>query len=61
VPRPYKVTAYPWPAIGYAVSSVVVLVLVVIDRDPSVLVAVAWFAGALGLWHLVIKKRRPGA
>jgi APA family basic amino acid/polyamine antiporter len=58
VPRPYKVTAYPLPAIGYAVSSVAVLGLVVINRDPSVLVAVAWFAGALALWHLVIKKRR---
>lgn len=57
-PRPYKVTGYPLPAIGYALSSVVVLGLVVMDRDPSVLVAVAWFAGALGLWHLVIKKRR---
>jgi APA family basic amino acid/polyamine antiporter len=61
VPRPYKVTAYPLPAIGYALSSVVVLVLVVINRDPSVLVAVAWFAGALALWHLVIKKRRADA
>jgi APA family basic amino acid/polyamine antiporter len=58
VPRPYKVTAYPLPAIGYALSSVVVLGLVVMNRDPSVLVAVAWFAGALALWHLVIKKRR---
>lgn len=57
-PRPYKVTAYPWPAIGYALSSVVVLLLVVINRDPSVLVAVAWFAGALALWHLVLEKRR---
>jgi APA family basic amino acid/polyamine antiporter len=58
VPRPYKVTAYPLPAIGYALSSLVVLGLVVVNRDPSVLVAVAWFAGALGFWHLVIKKRR---
>jgi basic amino acid/polyamine antiporter, APA family len=57
-PRPYKVKGYPLPAIGYALSSVLVLGLVVINRDPSVLVAVAWFAGALALWHLVIKKRR---
>ncbi|HVH99627.1 MAG TPA: amino acid permease [Enhygromyxa sp.] len=57
-PRPYRVTAYPLPALGYALSSVVVLVLVVMDRDPSVLVAVAWFAGALALWHLVIKQRK---
>jgi APA family basic amino acid/polyamine antiporter len=60
-PRPYKVTAYPWPAIGYALSSVLVLALVVINRDASVLVAVGWFAGALALWHLVIKKRRATA
>jgi APA family basic amino acid/polyamine antiporter len=56
VPRPYRTTAYPLPAIGYALSSAIVLVLVVIDRDPSVLVAVGWFAGALLLWHLVIKQ-----
>ncbi|HLT39941.1 MAG TPA: amino acid permease, partial [Enhygromyxa sp.] len=55
-PRPYRTTGYPLPAIGYALSSALVLVLVVIDRDPSVLVAVAWFAGALVLWHLVIKR-----
>lgn len=60
-PRPYETTAYPLPAIGYALSSAVVLVLVVIDRDPSVLVAVAWFTVALALWHLVIKKRRVGS
>jgi APA family basic amino acid/polyamine antiporter len=57
-PRPYATTAYPLPAFGYALSSAVVLALVVIDRDPSVLVAVAWFTVALTLWHLVIKKRR---
>lgn len=60
-PRPYRVTAYPLPALGYALSSVVVLILVVMDRDPSVLVAVAWFAGALLLWHLAIKHRKPPA
>jgi APA family basic amino acid/polyamine antiporter len=59
-PRPYRVTAYPLPAIGYALSSAVVLILVVMDRDPSVLVAVAWFAVALALWHFVIKRRRAG-
>jgi len=51
-PRPYKTTAYPLPAIGYALSSALVLGLVIIDRDPSVLVAVGWFAGALGFWAL---------
>jgi APA family basic amino acid/polyamine antiporter len=56
VVRPYRTTLYPLPALGYALSSALVLVLVVIDRDPSVLVAIGWFAGALLLWHLVIKK-----
>jgi APA family basic amino acid/polyamine antiporter len=60
-PRPYQATAYPLPAIGYALSSAIVLVLVIVAKDPSVLVAVAWFAGALALWHLVIKKRRGSA
>ena len=58
-PRPYSTTFYPLPAIGYAVSSLIVLVLVVLDRDPSVLVAVAWFAGALVFWRLFIRDRAP--
>jgi L-asparagine transporter-like permease len=57
-PRPYRATAYPLPAVVYALSSVVVLVLVVFDREPSVLVAVAWFAGALSLWTFVLARRR---
>ncbi|PRQ05091.1 APC family permease [Enhygromyxa salina] len=56
-PRPYKTTLYPLPAIGYALSSLIVLVLVVLDRDPSVLVAVAWFAAALVFWRLFVKHR----
>ncbi|PRP97547.1 Serine/threonine exchanger SteT [Enhygromyxa salina] len=56
-PRPYKTTFHPLPAIGYALSSLVVFVLVVIDRDPSVLVTVAWFGGALLFWRLFVKKR----
>ena len=58
-PRPYMATFHPVPVIGYALSSTIVLVLVVIDRDPSVLVALAWFAGALLFWRLVLR-RRPG-
>ena len=48
--RPYLTTAYPIPAIIYAVSSAIVLILVMADRDPSVLVAVGWFGGALLVW-----------
>ena len=50
-PRPYGATAYPLPALLYALSSALVLVLVCFDRDPSVLVAVAWFVGALLVWR----------
>jgi basic amino acid/polyamine antiporter, APA family len=56
-PRPYRTTLHPLPALGYVVSSVLVLILVVIDRDPSVLVAVGWFAGALLFWRLVLARR----
>ena len=51
-PRPYKATLHPLPVLGYTISSVVVLFLVVLDRDPSVLVAVGWFAAALLVWRL---------
>jgi APA family basic amino acid/polyamine antiporter len=50
--RPYRTTLHPLPVLGYTISSVLVLILVIIDRDPSVLVAVAWFAGALLVWRL---------
>jgi APA family basic amino acid/polyamine antiporter len=52
LPRPYRATLHPLPVLGYTISSVVVLILVVIDRDPSVLVAVGWFAGALVVWQI---------
>jgi APA family basic amino acid/polyamine antiporter len=48
--RPYKVLAFPWPPIGYAISSVFVLGLVLMDGDLSVLIAVLWFAAALA-WY----------
>lgn len=50
-PRPYGATGYPLPALLYALSSALVLLLVCFDRDPSVLVAVAWFVGALLVWR----------
>ena len=55
--RPYRVLAYPWPPFFYAVSSLAVLLIVVLDRDPSVIVAVAWFALAWA-WY---RFRRGGA
>lgn len=45
--RPYRTTFYPLPPLLFAVSSVVVLVIGVAGRDPSVAVAVAWFVLAL--------------
>lgn len=57
-PRPYRTTLHPLPVLGYTISSVLVLILVVLDRDPSVLVAVGWFAGALLVWRLVMKRRQ---
>ena len=55
--RPYKVTAYPWPPLLYAASSVFVLILVIADRDPSVLIAVAWFALALVYYRFLRRAR----
>lgn len=60
-PRPYRTSFHPLPVLGYTISSVIVLVLVIIDRDPSVLVAVGWFAVALLFWRLVIKRRQSAA
>jgi basic amino acid/polyamine antiporter, APA family len=51
-PRPYRATLHPLPVIGYTVSSVVALIMVIAGRDPSVLVAIGWFAGALLVWRL---------
>jgi basic amino acid/polyamine antiporter, APA family len=51
-PRPYRASLHPLPVLGYVISSVIVLILVIIDQDPSVLVAVGWFAAALLIWRL---------
>lgn len=56
--RPYRTFLYPWPPVLYAVSAVVVLVVLIAKGDASVWLAVAWFAGALGV-HRVIHGRRP--
>jgi APA family basic amino acid/polyamine antiporter len=47
LPRPYRTFLYPFAPLAYVVSSVVVLAVLVLDGDPSVWIAVAWFAGAL--------------
>ncbi|GEM_PF-427925 len=45
--RPYKTWLYPLPPILYAVSSIVVLVMLAREGDPSVWIATGWFAVAL--------------
>lgn len=55
--RPYRTFFYPWPPILYAVSAVVVLVVLIAKGDPSVWLAVAWFAAALGV-HWLWSRRR---
>jgi APA family basic amino acid/polyamine antiporter len=54
--RPYRTSAYPWPPLLYALSSILVLIVVVLDGDPSVLVAVGWFAAALA-FHRWFRRR----
>jgi APA family basic amino acid/polyamine antiporter len=46
-PRPYRTWGYPVTPLVYAGSSVVVLLALVEDLDPSVFLALVWFAGAL--------------
>lgn len=60
--RPYKTWLYPLPPVLYAISSVVVIVVLVWKRDASVWLAVAWFAAALGVHAIFFrnKKIEPG-
>jgi basic amino acid/polyamine antiporter, APA family len=52
--RPYKTWLYPWPPVLYAVSSLVVLVVLAQQGDASVWIAVGWFGAAL-LFHRVTR------
>ncbi len=49
-PRPYKTWLYPLPPLAYAASSLLVLLVLARQGDPSVWIAASWFAGAL-LYH----------
>ena len=55
--RPYQAFLHPLPAILCAISSLVVLGVTILDRDLSVLVAVAWFAVALLFFRFVLARR----
>jgi APA family basic amino acid/polyamine antiporter len=52
--RPYKTWLYPWPPVLYAVSSLLVLVVLAQQGDLSVWIAAGWFAAAL-LFHRVTR------
>jgi APA family basic amino acid/polyamine antiporter len=54
--RPYRTWLYPLPPVLYAGSSLLVLVLVAAQGDPSVWVAALWFGGALAVY--AVRKRR---
>ncbi len=51
--RPYKTWLYPLPPLAYAASSVLVLLLLMRQGDPSVWIAGGWFGGAL-LFHRLV-------
>lgn len=52
--RPYKTWLYPLPPVLYAVSSLLVLVVLAQQGDLSVWIAVGWFAAAL-VFHRVAR------
>lgn len=56
-PRPYRVGFYPWPPAVYVASSAFVLVALTAGGDPSVLMAIGWFALALLFHALVLAPR----
>mgnify|MGYP000920936821 CR=1 FL=1 len=56
-PRPYRLGFYPWAPVIYVGSSLFVLVALVTAGDPSVLLAVGWFALALLVHGLVVAPR----
>jgi APA family basic amino acid/polyamine antiporter len=55
--RPYRTWMYPLPPLLYAVSSVLVLGVLVVDGDSSVWAAVIWFALALGFYRIRARRQ----
>jgi APA family basic amino acid/polyamine antiporter len=51
--RPYKTWLYPLPPVLYSLSSLLVLVLLARQGDPSVWIAGGWFIGALLFYRFV--------
>lgn len=52
-PRPYRTLWYPLPPILFCASSALVLGILASQGDPSVLLAIGWFLGALVVYRLV--------
>jgi len=57
--RPYRTWGYPVTPILYAAASLVVLVVLASQLDPSLFLAAVWFVGALGVHHLFMRNRAP--
>ena len=55
--RPYRTWLYPLPPLLYAASSVIVLGVLAQQGDPSVWIAISWFAGALVVHRWLARRR----
>lgn len=60
LPRPYKTWLYPLPPLLHAAASLVVLVILARQGDPSVWIAVSWFGAAL-VYHRFFRVPAPAA
>lgn len=57
LPRPYRTWGYPVTPLLYAGSSLIVLVILARNLDPSVFLGAGWFVAALVFHHLVLRSR----
>lgn len=57
MPRPYRTWGYPFTPALYAISSIVVLMVLVHDGDDSVYLGAAWFALAWGFHRVFLRPR----
>ncbi|MEM7152123.1 MAG: APC family permease [Myxococcota bacterium] len=55
--RPYRAWGYPVTPVLYMVSSVVVLVVLASNADPSLFLGAGWFVGALLVHHFFLRGR----
>jgi APA family basic amino acid/polyamine antiporter len=55
--RPYRTWMYPVPPLLYALSSLLVLAVLVIDGDTSVWAALIWFGAALAFYRLRVQRQ----